>query len=331
MVCCAVILASSQLDAEPFTLGNALTFDRARVREYTHQGTLVQELNVPIPAIGSSHNVVDGVVDSQGDLHVVNLSSGSSFLSSYNSISGAWTHDPLTEYPQPTSLLHVDMGIYSRYLFVGMVRIDLQNHEHVAFSTSVFGGSTSSVGRDGLLYIAQAGHPAYQVAVLDPISLTQLRTLSLFDSNDVRIDVSAITANQVGELFAADLSGVLYHFDANGQSIASVNLAGTQGSPLDIDFTDNGQIVVGYRNDAIMFTDTNLTSFNFISLSELNSPHVAFVQVPVPEPCTFCLCCIGVISGVLGLQTRANRFRFCLRSHNTNPYPRRTLPSRAAY
>jgi hypothetical protein len=260
----------------PFSKGNVLTIDGTSVREYTREGILVQSIPVPLPVIARSRDVVDAVVDKLGRLHVFNASDAGCFASSYDPILEQWTHIYLGYSGTPGSSDAGDVGIFGDYLFFGSERVDLRDGSIRSFDTSIFGQSTSSIGRDGLLYAVMSGSPQHEVAVLDPLTLSELRTVELRSSikpPDFRLNVTAITANEAGELFVIG-DGHVFHLDANGQELARLQSA----AGFDIDLADDGKIVAGNRDGMLVFTDTTLAGNTYFALSGLNSPHVTFIH-----------------------------------------------------
>lgn len=313
----AVFFAEPSDAQQPLTSGNILLTGGNNVYEVTSDGDVVQTINVPNPTTRQPERVLDSVVDQDGRLHVFNSpGSGLGYLSTLDIDSDSWVHTLLMGsggYSTGSSSFN-DIGIFGDFVFAGGARIDVRTFEVQGYGlgqdrspgSSNFAANVA-VGLNGALYMTEPISPSHRVHVNDPADLSDLSTVELFLSNQTtRANVGGVTADENGNIFAADFSGQVHKYNSAGTYIGS-HLIDPQ--PLsDIDLNAAGQLVVSGRDD-VFVTDTTFGSITRIStdFSGLNGFNVAWVRPPassIPEPAALFL----LIGGAVGSLMRRQRF-----------------------
>jgi len=299
----ALSAAAASAAALPTTPGNLLVsdLDAGVLNEYTRSGSLVQQFNIPA-AGGYWHDLRDVVQGSDGQIHMFN-GTFSPALTTLNPTTGAITNRTFEGWSTANNISYGGIAVQGNYAFVtdmftygggepsGIVRFDLTTGSAVRFAEGT-NYDDLTLGLDGLLY---AG-----LSVYDPITLSQVRSLSFYPSGDVR----GMAVNAAGDIFTADWHGRVARYNSQGQLLGSVL---TGESLTDIDINAAGELVLGSRSGTVLLADQSLSGFSSFQIGSSYGPtvHVAFTAAPVPEPTTYAMLMAGL--GVVAFVARRKR------------------------
>jgi hypothetical protein len=143
-----------------------------------------------------------------------------------------------------------------------------------------------NIGLDCRLYALRSDSVTTQIVdVYDPLTLAPLGSISL-ELLQGTIDVRGIAVDANGELYGASWDGNIYHFDASGMEIDSLD--SLANDLTDINLRDNGDLVVGARLGDVVFTTTALNSItdSFVVNSAAFGVFVEWVGVEIGDSCT---------------------------------------------
>jgi hypothetical protein len=280
---------ASAVSGAPFTPGNMLL--TGYLSEYTPQGSLVQRTTIPRPDVpDAGYQQRDVTVDPQGRAQVYN-GTFAPYVSTYDPVAGTWAHHTVSGWTTINNIHYGGIGAYSNYVYVtnmatsgqnlrGMIRFDTRD-----WSATHFAGESDyiqlNIGKDGLLYGLKYG--GSQLTVFDPITLAQIRSLTLARY------VGNVTVASDGTMFGAG-DRYLYRFTSTGGLDRSLFTDFYEGS--DIDISTTGKIVACFKDGRTVISDTSLTGFT--SFVAGNQGFVSFADRAVPEPS-------GLISLAVGL------------------------------
>jgi hypothetical protein len=140
-----------------------------------------------------------------------------------------------------------------------------------------------SIGLDGLLYATfPDGSPrGFNIDVLDPHSLSVLRTVVLNSSN---INLDGATADADGNIYGVQsLGGNFYKFNAAGE-LLKTSLIGISGMHS-LAISNTGQLLTATNGGLVILTNTELSSRTLFSVGSEFDTFAGFVTPPiVPEP-----------------------------------------------
>jgi hypothetical protein len=250
-----------------FDATDLLVITNNTLREYTTAGALVQSFDIPYPGGRPGTESARGVtVGQDGQAYVYN-GTFNPYLSGLDPTAGTWSD---TTYPGWSTVATVGYGgvaRYQQYIFAsdmntagapenGIIRFNPAEGTAVRFGdTRDF--RTVSVGLDGNVY----GIESAQIDVYDPISLDLLRTLTVPSSPDPR----GVAVDASGDIFTSDWNGYVYHFDASGNLINSLNttpLVGGLGinNLTNIGVSATGNLAITGDSGYVIYTDESFTS-----------------------------------------------------------------------
>jgi len=178
----------------------------------------------------------------------------------------------------------------------GVVRFDLASSTAQRFGSGI-DNSDLTLGWDGHLYtLESSGGTGFKVREYDPVSLNLMNTITTTAGSGLR----GIAVNSSGDIFAADWSGMLYHFNSQGALLKSLSVGNSAG---DIDLASDGTIIVGITDGGNpILTDETLSSYHALNVGG-GASFVAFTE-PVPEPGTLGLGVLALLTGVFVFRLR---------------------------
>jgi len=255
--------------------------------EFKLDGTQVSSL--PIPYGNGDYPVTekarDLVLMKEGDVAIYNGTLDPD-LSVFDTQSGEWHHDTHPGWSTVNNVSYGGIAKYQEYIYVtdmgtsgdggadeakGIVRFDLVNGTSERFADN-FAFNDLTMGHDGLLYGL-----AYdsEIKVYDPVTMTEESTIALAE------DVRAIAVNSAGDIFAPAWDGTIYHFDNFG-AIQNSTISGANNL-IDVDLTEDGQLVLGSRFGYVYATDESLESVNSFEVGY----YPVFVAFKEPQPASY--------------------------------------------
>jgi hypothetical protein len=235
------------------------------LREYTPTAVLAQSFDIPYPGTGAPEQARGVTVGQDGKAFVYN-GTFNPYLSSLDPVAEAWSHTTYPGWRTANNASYGGVGRYQQYVFAsststagapeaGIIRFNLADGTAQRFADTTDYISLT-VGLDGNVY-ALAG-PS-QIDVYDPNTLSLLRTVRASASPDPR--GVAVDAN--GDIFTSDWNGYVYHFDASGGLVGSldtnplnIGLPGAINNLINLDVASDGRLIVGTRfGDLIQTTE----------------------------------------------------------------------------
>jgi hypothetical protein len=185
--------------------------------------------------------------------------------------------------------------MYFDYLFTTERRMDVTSRAIEEFDVGFsIGAADSVVGYDELVYSIESGSPRYIVRRTDPITLQNVSGFVLLDANGQRIDGRGFAITREGDMFVADWSSRIYHYDKNATYIGQL-IVGVEGlHELNMDHA--GRLAVSGRSGRIAITDTSFSTPSILHIGD-QYVGVAFVSPPVgvPEPHSAALIVLGLV------------------------------------
>ncbi|MEZ6059032.1 MAG: hypothetical protein R3C19_01585 [Planctomycetaceae bacterium] len=236
--------------------GNILVaVDDRYVREYKPDGTLIQTFD--LNPLGTQ--LRDVVVNDQGDIEVIN---GSSVLTNIDVVTKATTNHTDPGWGTGGNIFSGGVAKFGQYLYVsdtgtsrGVIRFDTANGYAVDRADTAFDIFDVTIGLDGNLYALESGGGGDQVAVINPLTMQVLNTVTLQFTTHYGIAVNA-----AGEIFATGWEQALYKYNSQGQLIDFL----VTGYPLkDIDIDATGRIVAAGSSTAIPYGYVVTTNEDF--------------------------------------------------------------------
>lgn len=263
--------------------------DTNAVIEYSPNGQIVQQFELPGTSGFSRLISKDLVVDNVGNVHVfsedrapgVNLV----HMTNLNPVTGGFTATNVPNWDIAHTFNHWgDIAAFGHFIYAvehldndgtanGIIRFDLQSGTHQRFGTP-FGAPTDlTVGLDGLLYVTVADVGDTDVRVLNPITMNPIRSVQ-FD-----VPLSSLAVDASGNIFATSSTG-LKKFDSTGTQVNST--LAVSGSHIDI--SRNGQKLVLSGDPSvgtIGVINTDFTGDFSFDLPGGQFAFATFVQPPV--------------------------------------------------
>lgn len=225
------------------------------VFEYSRSGTQLEAVEVPYPGGRPATEVTrDITVDQKGRIAVYN-GTFAPFLSTYDSLSGLWTHHTYGGWETMNNAKVGGIGTFDKYVYVtdmfeprGIIRFNIEDYSAQRLGTRPFG--QLNIGLDGLLYALDGSRIVY---VYDPLTLEETRRIELDNP------ITAIAVSPSGEIFGASGASI-YHFDRDGRRLMWV----TFGSPsyTDIDISLEGELLLGSTSGDVVLGTESLDAFS---------------------------------------------------------------------
>ncbi len=264
----AAVILPTLLRAAPFGTGNILVTQYHptgpySVYEYTPAGSLVQEIEVPVPGDVFPRDLC---VDATGRLHVFN-GTFSPYLSTFDPATTNWTHHTAADWGIANNVYSGGLGFWNDFVFVpdslpiggwtaGILRFDTADN----YSAKRFANTGEfvqvTIGRDGLLYaLGPGGSPSrYRLDVYDPFSTLHLRTIPL------PVAAGGFDVDASGHIFATGWTTdpKIYELDENGVILKQLNTGITYMG--DINLSADGRLAIGAGRN-ILLTDVSLSGF----------------------------------------------------------------------
>ncbi|HXK21646.1 MAG TPA: hypothetical protein VMS55_03095 [Myxococcota bacterium] len=326
--------------AAPLTPGNLLVSTGSftapasnTVFEYTSTGSQIQGFSVPYPGgRPNTENVQDVVVDQDGRVQIYN-GTFAPFLTTLTPTAGgpgAGTFTNNTFAGLSTTGSGGGIGVLGNFAYLadaqtgspggpeGIVRFDLTTFSATRFASdnSSTGYGKLTIGADGLLYALPNSTPTNIIDVYDPVSMSEVRRITLSDAMWLGTDIGGIAVDALGLIYATASDGNIYQLSQTGSVL---NMRATGASNLrDIDLDNDGRLVAAaafydrvnaQSYEGVILTTTSLESQTSFSISQ-NSlvPHVAFTTplMVIPEPSTGLLLASGLLSLVAAMGRRTS-------------------------
>lgn len=254
--------------------------------EYTQQGALVNSQSIPqAPGATETEHARGLSVGPSGDVNVFDGTSTPS-LATLSASTSNWSFQTSPGWNTVNNLTFGGVVAYKNYIFAsdmgsdngqsyGLVRFDSSGGPAVQFAP----GSSSiqvTLGLDGQLYelVSTSGsagaNPTIQVFNPDTLDLVRSFTLNTGPMGNVR----SIAVDSAGNVFAADWTGTVTKYDANGNptgtSIVLHSPYGYTENLINIALDTDGQIAVGGRAGDVFLTDESLSSVQTIQTNQAN-------------------------------------------------------------
>ena len=291
----AALLSLPGVGLAQFQPGNIVVSVDQKVKEFTLDGGLVQELAVP--SVGETTRR-DLVVDDEGELHVYNGTFEPS-LSTWDWESNSWTHKSFDDWSTVNNGSYGGIATVGNKVFLtdmetagasaqGIVVYDLEKDEFSRFGTTIE-PIDLNLGLDGFVYaLYPGGSPGGNyINVYNPNDECFVRRINLAAYNDN--GNRAVAVDQHSNVYVADWYGEVFKFDVQGNLLAQATLAtGTQRTFNDIDVDGYGNVVLTNRNGWVLVSNTNLES-PFVFRAGATNAFLGFVSrvPPVPPQSTY--------------------------------------------
>ncbi len=263
-----------------FNPNNLLVSFDSTLREYTPNGTMVQSFIIP-NAGGDSPRGRDVTVDPNGNAYVYN-GTFDPFLSRLDPVTNTWTHTTHVGWDTASNTSFGGLSSFGDFLFAtdmntsggpqsqenGIIRFDTTTGTSQRFANGK-NYVDLTVGLDGLVYGINV---LDEVDVYDPTTLSQVQTFSFPNTTDYR----SIAVNTNGEMFLAEWTGLIDHYDAAGMLQNSVNPPAIGNQFREIDIAPTGTIVFTYGASFVAVTDESLNNFQTFTVPGTFSSFVTF-------------------------------------------------------
>ncbi|HYV37018.1 MAG TPA: Calx-beta domain-containing protein, partial [Gemmataceae bacterium] len=251
-------------------------------REYTASGALVRSVNVP-PTPGSSFDYARDVEeDASGKVSIYN-GTFTPYLATYNPGTSTWSQITYAGWSTVSNVSYGGLGLYQNFIYAtdmntagnaqkGIVRFDTVSGNITRFGTNT-DFTDLNIGLDSKVY----GLAGSTILVFDPVSMAQIRTITL-PSADYR--GIAVSAN--GDIYTAAWNSVISRFNTNGTLLQSLTLNTSNGAPFmfsnpdDIDVAADGTVAVGTFSGHIAQLSSTLTNATYIDTGTNNTVFVTF-------------------------------------------------------
>ncbi|WP_257450152.1 hypothetical protein [Archangium lipolyticum] len=282
------LVGIGQAAAEPLQEGNVLISTENSIYEYTREGTWVRTLPVPHPTgtRPTTEYVRDLVVDGNGNLQVYN-GTFDPYLSRYDVAVGGWDHSTYAGWSTVSNVSYGGIARHGDSIFVtdmttygtgdtpkGLVRFDLLTGAAQRFADTL-DFIDVTVGLDGLVY--GLAHDEYHIYVYDPVTLAQVRTISLPFNQGIR----GIAVSKTGEIYGASWNDSIYWFSSTGGTPLGIVSSGVSDL-TDIDLSEDGTLVVGSRFGTVILTDLSLSGMRSFNVGN-SGAFVTFVPPTGPS------------------------------------------------
>ncbi|QRO02148.1 hypothetical protein JRI60_25615 [Archangium violaceum] len=256
---------------------NLLVSSANSLTEYTSSGSLVR--SVPI---SSNDRARDLIVSAKDRVEIYN-GTFDPYLSRYDVGAESWVHWTYAGWSTANNVSYGGIASHGDSVFVtdmmtygtgdepkGLVRFNLLTGGAQRFADTV-DFIDVTVGLDGLVY--GLAYDEYRIYVYDPVTLAQVRTISL----PFNLSIRGIAVSKTGEIYGASWNDSIYRFSSTGVQLAVVPTG--VYDLIDIDISpSNAQVAVGSRFGTVILTDLSLGNLRSFSAGSSE----AFVSFTVP-------------------------------------------------
>ncbi len=253
----------------------------SKLYEFTVDGALVQESDIPSPA--GTESPRDLVVDVNGKVQIYNGTFHPD-LATWDPATGGYEHREYDGWSTVANLTYGGMTSWGDYVFAtdmntagreaqGVFRINVQDYTSQRFAPSLE-PIDLNVGLDGLLYVLtysgiNGGGSA--VHVFDPATMVEQRTVALPRQH------RAIDVDANGDIFAVNPD--VYHYTPDGVLIGDPYDRG-MGGLADIDLDEDGRILIASHGGDIGITDTEFRAWTQFTSRPANGVTFAAFVTP---------------------------------------------------
>ena len=236
----------------PNPASNVLVSSDNMLFEYTLEGQLVQQIQIPLNSLETSSQSRDLIVTSSGEIAIFNGTFDPE-LSLYDRKTLTWRSFKFPGWSIANNISYGGIATYGDGIYVtdmladgsGIVRFGFDGIAQRYIEGTEYTDLT--LGLDGYFYAIQAYYG--KIDVIRPADMQVVRSIVI----EPTVDVRGIAVNAVGEIYAVSWNDGLIKYDTNGLRLSTSPILLSYMSDIDIDA--QGRIILQDRSNFVYITN----------------------------------------------------------------------------